>query len=139
MIQARATPGDLADRLREALLRGLRRATLHLWTQLQHTLNVPNTGVRVRLKSGRRVTRYPDPSKPGEPPRKRTGWLQRNVVYRIDEKNLTSLVGINENAPYGLYLELGTTRMEARPWLFSTAQKCLPRMRDIITQELADA
>src|SRR5689334_11890578 len=84
---------DAQEQIRLVLLDGLTRATVWLWTKLQEVLNVPNTGVR--RKSSRRKTPsgrpasytvYPSPSKPGEPPRKRTGWLARNVKYEVDKQ-----------------------------------------------------
>lgn len=139
MMRAGYTPNDgLLAELHAAKLRALRRATVYLWTQLQRTLNVPNTGTSVRLRSGRRVTRYLDPSKPGEPPRKRTGWLQRNVAYEIDSEKLTVKIGCTANAPYGLYLELGTSRMAPRPWLLVTAQKHARQIEQIVGEEFAN-
>jgi hypothetical protein len=86
-------------------------ALAFFWQACVQTLNVSNPRP------------YDTPSKPGEPPRKRTGWLQRNVLYELDEKTLSGRVGITRNARYGLYLELGTRRMAARPWLLATLQK----------------
>lgn len=125
------------EALREAHLRALSRATVYLWSQIQETLNVPNSGVRVKRKRGRgSYTSYPSPSAPGQAPRKRTGWLQRNVVYSIDKSALSSRVGLTANAAYGIALETGTRRMAARPWLKSTAETLAPQMAEIMRREL---
>lgn len=89
----------------------LRRCVLFFWSALLQTVGVSNPRP------------YKTPSRPGEPPRKRTGWLQRNIVYELDEPSLSARVGITRNARYGLFLELGTRRMAARPWLISTLLK----------------
>lgn len=73
----------------------------------------------------RSVTIYPYPSKPGEPPRKRTGWGQRHVVWEFDPRTMRGRVGIAKNAIYMLYLELGTRRVKRRPWLVATLKKRL--------------
>ena len=124
------------DRLRRRCVRALRRAAVYLQTQLKITLNKPNTGSRRRRKGGGSFTVYANPSKPGEPPRKRTGFLQQNVLFEVDEANLTARVGPAANAAYGVHLELGTARMAARPWLLATAQKHAPQMAQILEQEV---
>lgn len=91
---------------------GIARAVVYLHTQLLHALNVSNPRP------------YTTPSRPGEAPRKRTGWLQRNVLYELDKDAMTGRVGVTKNAQYGLYLELGTKRMAARPWLWATVERC---------------
>lgn len=140
MISARHSMATgIVDRLRAAQLRGLRRATVYLWTQLQQTLNVPNTGTTVRVRGGGRATRYLSPSAPGEPPRKRSGFLQRSVTYEIDVEGLTSRVGPSVNATYGVHLELGTARMQARPWLLSTAKRCMPTMAQMVGEDTRNA
>ncbi len=117
----------------------LRQATVFFHGTVQQVLNVPNTGERrkrtrntVAGRKGSQYTVYPNPSLPGEPPRKRTGWLQRNVVYRFVKAELRALVGITVNAPYGLFLELGTRMMDARPWLAATLRKVWPQLQTIL-------
>lgn len=103
---------------------GIRRAAHRYWEVLVQVLNVPNSGVRTKGRSGKSHTVYPNPSRPGEPPHKRTGFLQRNVKEEFDAPNLTARVGVTVNARYGLFLELGTKRMAARPWLLATLRNC---------------
>ncbi len=117
------------------------RATVHLWTAVQAALNVPNTGERRKKASGAShgprkgraasYTVYPHPSKPGESPRKRTGWLQRNVKYEVSREGV-GRVGVTRNALYGLFLELGTARVRPRPWLLATVSKELPALQAIV-------
>lgn len=120
----------------DAAWEGMARAALFLHGKLLEVLNVPNTGERRKsrtrkTKSGRpaSVTVYPHPSAPGEAPRKRTGWLQRNVKYELDRAGLRASVGVTRNAAYGIYLELGTARVAARPWLLSTLERHLDEVR----------
>ena len=107
------------------------RMTEFFWGHLLQALNVPNSGVRVKRRGGGTRTVYPNPSKPGEPPRKRTGWLQRHVQREYDKASLTSRVGVQRNALYGIFLELGTRRMAARPWLLATLNKVRTQLEAI--------
>ncbi|MCC6421631.1 MAG: hypothetical protein IT429_25710, partial [Gemmataceae bacterium] len=66
-----------------------------------------------------------------EPPRKRTGWLQRHVQYRLDREQSRGVVGVAAQAPYGLALELGTKNMAARPFLLSTLEKYREQLQAI--------
>lgn len=109
MIQARLTWNDQAgpqvvalawDRLKAAVV------TYH--TLLLAAINVANPRP------------YKAPSSPGEPPRKRTGWLQAHVLYELDEESHSGRVGVAKNALYGIFLESGTKLMRARPWLLAT-------------------
>lgn len=127
------------QQVKRLLVEGLTRAVVFLWTEIQETLNVPNTGVRKKhrtrkTKSGRPATYtvYPHPSKPGEAPRKRTGWLQRNVLYSIDPDAPSAAVGVQQNARYGAYLEVGTSRVKARPWLLATLERLKDQLAALI-------
>lgn len=130
------------DALKQQLLRatsaGLQRATLFLHQQTRQAVNIQNTAERRKYKDrttagkakrkarGRNTTSYtvwPHPSRPGEPPRRRTGFLQRNVVREFDERRPAGRVGVSKNALYGLYLELGTKRIARRPWMVATLLK----------------
>jgi len=52
-------------------------------------------------------------SRPGDPPFKQTGHLRRSIAWEIN-----GIVGrVGTNLDYGRFLELGTRRMAARPWL----------------------
>lgn len=91
--------------LKKAAWENVLRAAVVFQTQVLQALNVSNPRP------------YKTPSAPGEPPRKRTGFLQANVQLDVDEANLTARVGILANAKYGAYLEFGTRKMKPRPFL----------------------
>ena len=118
------------------------RATVYLWQQCRQAVGEPNSGERrkhrtKKTKSGRPAsyTVYPHPSREGDPPRKRTGWLQNNIVYEVigTVGSPVGRVGVRENAIYGAYLELGTRRMKPRPWLLATARKYFIQLQAIVT------
>lgn len=71
-----------------------------------------------RLHSGPTKT-LPDavPSQPGQPPHLRTGTLNRSIDQETFRKAGTFVGRIGTNLKYGRYLEMGTTKMGARPYL----------------------
>lgn len=71
-----------------------------------------------------------DPSLPGEPPKKITGFLQRSITYEMGEDKLSAKVGTNLN--YGRHLELGTVNMAPRPYLRSTLKEEAARIDQIL-------
>jgi len=72
-----------------------------------------STGKTVKLYGPKREH---DVSSPGNPPNSDLGMLAHSISFDVDPANLTAVVGTN--LKYGAYLEMGTTKMAARPWLF---------------------
>jgi hypothetical protein len=60
---------------------------------------------------------YDQPSKPGEPPRKRIGFGQLNVAMEFDAAKPRGRIGETANAAYMIYLQFGTKFIGPRPWL----------------------
>ncbi len=108
---------------------GLVRGVQFYHTQLRLAVNVPNSGVRVKVKrqtaGGNKRTRtvYSNPSKPGEPPRKRTGFGQSQIVREINKAKLSGRVGVTKNGIYMAYLDLGTKHIARRPFFMPTLMK----------------
>ncbi len=125
--------GDEFDRqLRKATATGLKRAAIFFHARCRAAVNVPNTGTRRKRKRGTAGgekgsghTTYDNPSKPGEPPRKRTGFGQSGIVweYNGNPRNPIVRVGVTGKAIYMAFLELGTATVAARPWLMATLKK----------------
>jgi hypothetical protein len=108
---------EVIDFVKEAAWEGIQRATEFLHAALQRELNVSNPRP------------YKTPSQPGEPPCKRTGFGQRNVLRQYDKENMTARVGVASNAIYMLFLEVGTRFIRPRPWLWATVVKVFPQMQ----------
>lgn len=108
----------------------IKRVVAYYHTHLLDAMNTSAGPSRVKV-NGKSRTVYTTPSKPGEPPHKRTGFLQKSTVFDLDQKNQSARVGILKNAKYGAFLELGTKRMKARPFLLATLNAILPALRRI--------
>ena len=89
--------------------------------------NSPGTGTR---------TIYPNPSRPGEPPRKITGQGQQNIFFAVDPKGQKVKIGVRGGGIHLAYLELGTSRIAPRPWLLTTMLRMTPRLREIYVKIL---
>jgi phage gpG-like protein len=65
-----------------------------------------------------------NPSSPGEPPHVQTDRLRGSVAWEI----LGIVARVGTNLKYGRWLELGTSKMAARPWL----RRALAEMRQAV-------
>jgi len=117
---------EFEKHLSQATATGLKRAGTFYWQKCREAVSRPNTGVSVKVTRGvpggnkRTRTIYPNPSKPGEPPKLRTGFGRRNIVVNHDPKGKYTRVGVSANGMYMFYLEVGTRRVARRPWLLRT-------------------
>lgn len=115
------------DRTLAAMNRRLQAAVLRA-TMLVHTqarLLCSRPARRIRRRRARRTAAGPKgsqytkfiPSAPGASPALRTGFGRSNVSFDILSGGLEGRVGVNRDGRYMAYLELGTRRIAARPWL----------------------
>jgi len=79
-------------------------------------------------------TRTAGPSLPGAFPHADTGRLRNSIEYAVDDDGLSVRVGTN--VEYGGYLELGTDKMEARPFLEKTIYDMEPAIRKALKRPL---
>ena len=63
------------------------------------------------------MRKQPMPSAPGEPPRIDTGELVDSIKAELRQDRNGVTVRVGTNVAHGLHLELGTSKMAARPWL----------------------
>jgi len=133
--------GDQFNRhLRRATASGLKRAGSFLHSKCREEVSSPNTGTRKRRKrdtavgpKGSSYTVYGQPSRPGQPPRVRTGTGRSEIVreYNGNDRNPAVRVGVTRKGIYMFYLELGTRRIKARPWLLATLMKFRRRIGEL--------
>lgn len=76
----------------------------------------------------------PSPSKPGQLPGTVTGTLMRSWTTYHTEGGETGIFGILSAASYAGYLENGTRRMAARPFVNRIQEKALPKVRAIFAE-----
>lgn len=88
------------------------------------------TSIQSGGRSGRFYRRGHQASSPGEPPKTDTGQLVRNItMQKVGELEYT--VGSRKGAPYGFWLEFGTRKMGARPWLKPAFDRMLNKFRGL--------
>lgn len=90
-------------------------------------------------RAGITVSRYakelvsvagPAPSRPGSPPHKQTGRLRMGINWSLKDDGT---VHVNSSVKYGKYLDFGTRRMAARPWLTRAFNDMRGEIRSILT------
>lgn len=73
------------------------------------------------------------PSRPGEPPNRDTGVLQAHFTNRLTGPLSAEF---RSDAPYALGLEIGTSKVAARPYVRPARDKMEPIIRRLFAQEL---
>jgi len=82
----------------------------------------------------------PPVSEPGDFPGKRSnkgvggGNLREKVMSEVEARILTARVGTNVS--YGKWLQLGTKKMEARPWMSKTNEAMRGRIAQILGKKI---
>ena len=77
-------------------------------------------------------TRTHKASAPGEAPASDTGFLVSNI--RV--KNQKDFVEVRSEASYSKFLEYGTSKMSARPFMFPASEKSKPKIAEILFQKI---
>lgn len=78
---------------------------------------------------------FPPASKPGEPPRDRSGKLGESITHRMDRGGLLAQIGVFFGSPayrYASLLEFGSRGLEARPFLRPALVQSKPEIRRIM-------
>ena len=103
MAQRRTNP-RVAQAIQARLVRGAEVASVWLRQKIMVSISRPN----------------PDgsnPSAPSEPPKRVTGTLRSSIAQDVRADGSDVVARIGTNVPYGRYLEQGTRKMAARPYL----------------------
>lgn len=66
-------------------------------------------------------------SAPGSPPNSDTGYLANNIHFVIDSDGLGA--SVESRAEYSEYLEFGTSKMRARPFMQPALEENRPKIR----------
>jgi len=115
----------------------------HVWYGPQAKAHVKDM-VSLRVSAAGRVFRDlirgalsvpgPAPSAAGEYPHKQMGHLRRNIQSQFDRATVTARVGTN--VLYGKFLETGTRKMAARPWLSNAIRDFSSNVRAVLEGSL---
>lgn len=101
-----------------------------------HTHNVAVTSIQNSPATGEVYTRgniTHRASAPGEAPATDTGQLVQNITVK-KEDIMHYTVGSRKDAPHGFWLEFGTSRMDARPWLTPAYQQGKKKLNEDIAR-----
>jgi HK97 gp10 family phage protein len=120
------------------LVNGARRSALYkIGNDIQEEarqsiIRGPKTGKLYRIRGRKNRHRA---SAPGESPANRTGTLQRSIGFI----NYGSGIIIGAEAEYARFLELGTDKMAARPYLKRAIDKNIKNFREHMVVEIQKA
>lgn len=132
--------------LDEQIVRGLTAAAAELHRISRKKAGIINPGRTVpitRPRAGGNATQrtiYTNSSKPGESPRRRTGFGQKNIVFGVNPAVKAARVGYTANARYMTFHELGirySSGFQQRPTLVPALRDNLPRLREIFQRASA--
>lgn len=98
--------------------------------------NLVQTEAQISITSGAVSGRNHVPSAPGQPPNQDTGVLSNNIET-VQERPLK--VVVSSNAPYSAALELGTSKMEARPFMGPAIQAKKDEVIALIARATAES
>ncbi len=76
-------------------------------------------------------------SEPGNPPAPDTGRLMGSITHAVETEGEKVVGHVGTNVEYGKYLEYGTSKMAARPWLGVTIEKDKDRIKEIIGESVS--
>lgn len=94
---------------------------------------IKNRSVSVKRGSTGNLLGLQIRSRPGEPPRKQTGLLLETTAIEVNRFDCSARVGPSRK--YGFWLELGTRKMAARPFMVPTLNKNRIRYGIVITNK----
>ncbi len=128
------TPDAFLKGTEAGMIRGLELGAITLEGEWKRVVSKPGpikskltAGQRKRMEAAGEERRV---SKPGEPPRKRTGELRASIGHAPREGGRIQRVG--SSTAKSRHLEWGTSKMKARPSLRPTFRRMLPELYGII-------
>lgn len=125
--------------------RNVQAACIHVKSRARENISTPSRTVTyvqgVNIRTGERGKikkklgkRGSSRSKPGDFPHKDYGTLRASVAHMMIADQPKGLVG--SSLSYALFLERGTTKMSARPWLRRTLAEESEAVLSIVTTDL---
>jgi HK97 gp10 family phage protein len=99
--------------------------------------NLQNAGKFTRKKI-QEVLNVKHRSSPGDPPGKLSGKLRKSIRYKAIKEDGEHVLIVGSNDFKANWLEFGTSKMAARPFLFPTIDKHKSEIIDIMTGKLVE-
>lgn len=133
--------GEAQKKIHDETVRRLHAACIVVVNHAKKLVSVEGTTTVVvgKTKSGKPKKKRlygTNPSRPGEPPHKQHGELRMSIMWEVI--GLVGRVGSNmKNPMYPRFLELGTKKMKARPWLRRALRECRDRIKAIFTRPMS--
>ena len=128
----------------EGIERGLKIVMIELQTELREKLSQMGTGAGY-FGGAKKLGFYRTRSAPGEPPAVDTGTLRNSVQSKpqyVAGIGMTSIVlaglvaGVNKDARIPRWLEYGTSRMNARPFIAPSLEVIRPSVAGTISDQM---
>ena len=95
-------------------------ASIHLQNQVKKTLTGSRSGKQYKIPH---TSRKYTASKPGEAPAVRIGDLLNSIKYNIKRSQSEVIGVVGSDLKKSIWLENGTSNMQARPFLLKTFEK----------------
>lgn len=132
IIRNRREYGVKLDRIRRNTIGEVRRELLRGAQAIQNTavegiVNPPKTG-RVYRSRGRKGAKH-QASRAGEYPAADTGRLHQSITATVQDTPGNLEIQVSANVEYATYLELGTSKMEPRPFLSRAFNENIDQIR----------
>lgn len=126
--------------IREGLRKNVIAAAIYLTNVIKADISQPGT-LRYSVKPGGKFqkTIYGfTRSRPGNPPYLQTGLLRSSIAWELVKggPGNAELARVGTNLMYGLYLEKGTRKMAARPYIEVNMRKHAATISAIMTQRI---
>ena len=127
----------LGENLQKAVTSGLSAIGRYMRKTIREDLDKKSVGSTkaVRYNPKRKVWVSPA----GTSPNSDTKELRKSISFELRTKNgKTESVFIGTDLDYGKYLEEGTSKMKARPYLLINAKRERRNMEDIMAEKIAE-
>jgi len=72
----------------------------------------------------------------GEYPAVDSGRLRQSITHSVEIEDSETVGRVGVNLPYGKYLEFGTSKMAARPWLAPSLEKNRAKIKQLLGNAL---
>lgn len=130
-------PAKLERFVRRQAVARVTAAAVHLVNRIKENISIPSRTVTYKQTHGGKTkkvlgARGSNRSKPGEFPHKDYGTLRASITCDVQEQGDKVVARIGSPLKYSLYLELGTRKMAARPFLRRTLKEEAESIRQII-------